>query len=517
MQSDTDSPQPDSADAVESKAVLAETPPPAGTGGPAELPTAHSALRQLRVNIGNAFRLALFLRVPEARMPAGPGQLIAFVGFGTIVPLAGSLADTGIHGEIHFQALQGILFHVALMLCAGVMIALVARRPEKSLAVVQMMLMIAVAVDLLGFAASFIPVPDAVGRTAYRFVGRYASLLPAIWLAATSLVATVRLLHLSLRGRFGAALIATLIIGLPLATNYRDRDIWGESYADSKAKAESYLRDTFTQEDIFYAQPQLLERELSALRPQVPGKSEVFFIGMAGHAYQDVFRKEVDAVAQLMEERFDAKGHTIRLINNRHTMETMPIASLTSLDASLKRVAATMDIEEDILVLFLTSHGSEEHRFSLDLYPMQFNELDPQALRETLDESGIKYRVVVVSACYSGGFIEPLKNDNTLVITASAADRNSFGCSNENDWTYFGKAYFDQALRKTTSFTEAFALAKPAIEARESKDNFTPSSPQISIGTGISGKLRALQKQLDQAVKSAAKPSAAGQPSRQNP
>ena len=127
--------------------------------------------------------------------------------------------------------------------------------------------------------------------------------------------------------------------------------------------------------------------------------TEVFFIGMAGHGYQDVFKKEVDAVTELMRERFDANGHTIRLINNRHSVATTPIASVTSLTASLKRTAAVMDIEEDILVLFLTSHGSEAHRFSLDLYPLQFKELDPPALRKALDESGIKYRVVVISAC----------------------------------------------------------------------------------------------------------------------
>jgi hypothetical protein len=155
-----------------------------------------------------------------------------------------------------------------------------------------------------------------------------------------------------------------------------------------------------------------------------------------------------------------------------------------------------MDRDEDVLVLFLTSHGSESHRFSLELWPLRFKELDPAALRALLDASGIRNRVVIVSACYSGGFIAPLKDEHTAVITASAADRNSFGCSNEAQWTYFGKAYFDEALRGTYSFTQAFENAKPVIAARERADGYDPSDPQMAVGGAIAGTLEALERQL---------------------
>ena len=456
------------------------------------------AIHLLSRNILNAFRLAIFLRVPEARMPVTWWQVVAFTLLSVAVPMLRSLWETNFGGEFHAPALQGMLFHVPLLICAAVAMAYVAHQPGKALATVQMLLMIAVGIDVLCVATSLLwdGSSGALIRTIHRIVGRAAPYLPAIWLAGASLVAAIRLLSIAPRMRLPAVLIAAIIIALPLATTFRDRSMWSESYEDRKAEAESYLRNNLTQEDIFYRQPELLARELAALQPQRPGVTEVFFIGMAGHGYQDVFKKEVDAVTELMRERFDAKGHTIRLINNRHTVASTPIASVTSLTASLKRTAAVMDVEEDILVLFLTSHGSEAHRFSLDLYPLQFKDLDPPALRRSLDESGIKFRVVVISACYSGGFVDALKDENTLVISASAPDRNSFGCSNENDWTYFGKAYFDEALRNTTSFTEAFALAKPVIEAREKKDDYTPSDPRIAEGAGIKVKLAALQRQL---------------------
>jgi hypothetical protein len=207
--------------------------------------------------------------------------------------------------------------------------------------------------------------------------------------------------------------------------------------------------------------------------------------------------REVDSVARLFKERFGSEGRAVRLVNNPKTVLDTPIASMTSLRAALKRIAELMDRDEDVLVLFLTSHGSESHRFSLSLWPLRFNELDPAALRSALDASGIRNRVVIVSACYSGGFVEPLKDDNTVVITASAADRNSFGCSNEAEWTYFGKAYFDEALRGTYSFTQAFEQAKPVIAARERRDGYDPSNPQMVVGDAIAARLRILERQLE--------------------
>ena len=79
-------------------------------------------------------------------------------------------------------------------------------------------------------------------------------------------------------------------------------------------------------------------------------------------------------------------------------------------------------------------------------------------------------------------------------MTASAKDRNSFGCSNEADFTYFGKAYFDEALRSGDSFVEAFDHALPTIAAREKKEDYTPSDPQRFVGAGIAAKLEAWRR-----------------------
>ena len=157
------------------------------------------------------------------------------------------------------------------------------------------------------------------------------------------------------------------------------------------------------------------------------------------------------------------------------TVRETPIATRTALAQTLKRVGSLMKQDEDVLFLFLTSHGSKDGRFSLSFPPLRLNDLTPTELKAMLDEAGIRNRVIVVSSCYSGAFIEALRDDDTMIMTASARDRNSFGCSNEADFTYFGKAYFDEALRATDSFSEAFDRALPVIAEREKKEDYEPS------------------------------------------
>jgi len=161
-----------------------------------------------------------------------------------------------------------------------------------------------------------------------------------------------------------------------------------------------------------------------------------------------------------------------------------------------------MDREQDILFLFLTSHGSREHEFVLSQKGMSLPDLPAKTLAALLKDSGIRWKVVVVSACYSGGFIPPLRDEATLVITAARADRTSFGCADENDFTYFGRAYFKEALPKANSFQHAFRQAEILVkewEAKDAKDaaaaggkpdKDAESLPQMSVGSEIEAHLR---------------------------
>ena len=173
-----------------------------------------------------------------------------------------------------------------------------------------------------------------------------------------------------------------------------------------------------------------------------------------------MFKKETLSIATLLDERFDTAGRSILLISHPSLADELPIATLTSLREALDAVAEHIDPEEDVVLLHLTSHGSETHELSVEFRGLELQVIRPEDLRAALDDAGIKWRIVVVSACYSGGFIEALREEHTMVLTASDAKHTSFGCGNDFDFTYFSKAYYDEALRKTYSFEQAFVLAK---------------------------------------------------------
>jgi hypothetical protein len=239
-------------------------------------------------------------------------------------------------------------------------------------------------------------------------------------------------------------------------------------------------------------QPQLLREEIQALAPQRPGVRDLYFVGFAGYGDQDVFRKEVERVRELFDREFGTGGHSLVLVNNPATLDRYPLATLENLKTVLAAIGKEFDPNEDVLFLFLTSHGSQRSGFALRLNGRRLGDIAPRQLADALAAAGIKNRVVVISSCFSGQFVAPLANDDSLVITAAAANRTSFGCSTDAEWTYFGKGYFLDALPIRKKFIPAFYDAQNIVAAREVGDQMPPSQPQISIGSRIEKVLKEL-------------------------
>lgn len=274
---------------------------------------------------------------------------------------------------------------------------------------------------------------------------------------------------------------------------FSDERLWYSTQPDEIAVAPS---SRLVHEMTFYAQPDLLQRALKGLTAERPGQTDWYFLGVGGAAYQDVFRHETESVRALFDTRFATSGRSLVLINNDDTVDSQPIATRTSIARSLHAMAAHMNRDQDVLFLFLTSHGSESHEIELNYEPLELVGITPEWLRRTLDETGIRRRVIVLSACYSGGFIPTLQTPDTLLITASDAKHASFGCSDDADLTYFGRAFFDEALRREYSLKAAFDSAGAAIRERERSDGFEQSHPQWVIGARMEAELPQLEKTL---------------------
>jgi hypothetical protein len=213
---------------------------------------------------------------------------------------------------------------------------------------------------------------------------------------------------------------------------------------------------------------------------------------MGGYGLEKVFLNEVEYVRDLFDRRFDTAGRSMVLVNNSETLTRYPLANHHNLADSLAVIGKIIDPDEDVLFLFMTSHGSKEHKFSVSFGPVPLDDITPQQVRLALDEAGIQWRVIVVSSCYSGGFIEPLRTPQTLIITAAADDRTSFGCGTHSEFTDFGTAYFKYALERQPNFIGAFDIAAKWIEEKEHQEQRSRSMPQRYVGAEIRAKLAQL-------------------------
>ena len=458
-------------------------------------------LAGLGQNLIAGLRLAFFIRTDVTRLRLTPEQLIALAILDLLVNFVASFLSTGFDGHFNLWALPRALMYLPFLMLAAYVIARREHQPSLFLALTIALISAGLPVEIVARADSAAFGIRWIGNSRWAaYIFSYAVIL---WWLTVIGCTVFRFTSGGKLYRLGHYVVAVVLMVVPevLIPAGVQGDLWAPPYRDNESTRKRDDLYAATKEQNLYAQPEILARELAALRPQRNGVTDLYFIGFAGYASEDVFMKEIDVVSRLFSERFDAKGRMLALVNNPKTLDRYPMATRTSLSRALARIGAIINREEDVLFLYLTSHGSENHQFSVQFWPFQLKDIDPPALKQMLDGSGIKWRVIVISACYAGGFVEALKDDFTLVVTAADATHTSFGCGSESDFTYFGKAYFDQALRHTYSFTNAFDEAKTSIEQREKSEGRTPSNPQIHAGSAIKKQLANLERRLAAAAK----------------
>jgi hypothetical protein len=240
------------------------------------------------------------------------------------------------------------------------------------------------------------------------------------------------------------------------------------------------------------AQGRLLDDALFNVPASTPAV-ELYTLTLGGDGKQSVFLRESDYVSNMLASRFGAFGQ-IRLVNHRDHLVDRPMATRENLRRAAQTLAERSG-PEDLIFIYLTSHGTSEHELVLDQPRMELSDLPADELAAVLAPLKNRDKIIVISACYSGGFIPALKDERTLIMTASRADRVSFGCSEEANFTYFGDALFAQALNQTDDLEQAFKMAKATVAERELADNFEASEPQIWAPKTVLSHWQLLRKQ----------------------
>ncbi|MFZ6760692.1 C13 family peptidase [Undibacterium sp. Ji50W] len=323
-----------------------------------------------------------------------------------------------------------------------------------------------------------------------------------VYLAPVCVVLLIQLLFLwrasDRRKTIMVSVIVVMLVVCGLELSTRSMTFW---YPREQSKTSEDAADKSPEitQEIFEQQAALFARKLADIQPQRPGTIDLYSLTFAPYGEENVFLNETSMVSQVMAQRFDAQGRSLQLANNPRTMATLPWATPLNLQRAIAHIARRMDVNEDILFMHLSSHGASDGELSAGMWPLTIKPVTPADLKQWLDDAGVKYRVISISACYAGNWVAPLSDVNTLVMTASDADHTSYGCGSKSDLTFFGRAMYDEQLRKQTlSFEAAHAAARPIIKQREEEGGKSDgySNPQIAVGEQIRARLKLLEQRL---------------------
>jgi hypothetical protein len=343
-------------------------------------------------------------------------------------------------------------------------------------------------------ALGLVPLPLLVASIIATFLG------PVLLLAAILAVLLYAYVFLSraMRALTGesqrAAAIAgvAFLIGFVWLTDALDviPDVWASPEVEEAADSTDTHADA---EELLFEQSAKIDRALAAIHPGASSAPNAFFLGFAGVGAQKVFAQEIGLASRVLSERYGMEGRSLSLLNDERDLQRAPLATVSGLKYALRGLSGRMNLDRDVLFLSISSHGAQDPAIAVSNADLPLDDLTDEDLAEALRDSGIKWRVVIISACYAGGFIESLKDPRTIVIAAAAADRTSFGCSNDSDLTYFGEAFYRDALPEARSLRDAFDKAKSAIGIRERHERVEASKPQAFFGAELESKLASMK------------------------
>jgi len=286
-------------------------------------------------------------------------------------------------------------------------------------------------------------------------------------------------------GRIGVGLVALWLLAVAPAAAQQQRDPFNGQFGSVELARPPAEAAQFAK---------LMGDALEGLAPQRPGTGDVYLVTAALWG-DPVFEREAAQAEEILRAHLGAEGRSILLTAGGELSRRYPPASPNNIAAALGQVGSLIDPAEDLVVVFITSHGAQDGTLSFRENNRLGAAMRPAHLHDLLQQAGIRNRVVIVSACFSGAFIAPLMDDNTIVLTAAASDRSSFGCQPQRDWTFFGDAFFNRALRGGGSMLTAFDEAKVQIERWEREQNLSPpSNPQRFVGPRAADLLRRAER-----------------------
>lgn len=360
--------------------------------------------------------------------------------------------------------------------------------------VLGMMLLATFPASLLFLGFEFLPHAVGAGWLPRQWLGVLRQYGWWLWVAVFAywLAVLLRVLLTYFHKVWLACVFALCIAAFSLFAAFQlDYQSWYPEYDE----AENDVERLVLSQAVFEKQLDIFGRVLD-VPAGVAGTPELFAIVYAPYANDGmVFLNESALVTEVLDARYQAGKRTVQLVNHASTTDTIAWATPTNLRRAVAVMAKKMNADEDVLLIYATSHGGQNAVLASSHWPLEVEGLNATELAEILDDYGVRYRVVMVSACYSGSWIDALAGDSTLLMTAADAEHTSYGCGKLSELTFFGRALFDEQLRSDQTLEQAFNAASPVIQKREEEagknDGF--SNPQLRVGDGIRPILQQLE------------------------
>lgn len=198
------------------------------------------------------------------------------------------------------------------------------------------------------------------------------------------------------------------------------------------------------------------------------------------HSQSKAFKNDVLS-AEAFAKSIDPNALIIKLANPAQGDEgDWPQATAENFQFVMAKMAEVAR-PQDKLVLLISSHA-KPGAVGINIANKNQAPLTPETVSKALEPLKSTPTLVVLSACYSGGFIKELQAPQRIILTATDNRRTSLGCKYKPGNTYFGDALFNQPNAVQSSVLQWMKQATGTMQTLEKKARRPASRPQIYVG-----------------------------------
>ncbi|HEV2170968.1 MAG TPA: C13 family peptidase [Candidatus Binatus sp.] len=440
-----------------------------------------SALASLGRNLAAGLRLALFMPVSRTAFRITPAQLVLLTIVSATIDIDADWVRAAHEARFSILGLHSELLSLGLLVLTGAVFAAV-RRDQSLLLALPVVVLASFPVIQIASVIPDLPRADpSMSDAARRFLGEAFS----VWVAVLCMRAVYVCIDPRLPRRRAWALGGGLLLVAPIWFPHwlGPLDPWWREVDLLSASADSVNPAS---EPALAAQQFLMDRALDALDDEQPGVTDLYFVGFAPDARRSGFARDVELAARTMDERWGTRGRSVLLVNSPTTIAERPYATITNLRETLLEIGDIIDPDDDLVMVYLIGDSNRDHALAAVNPPLELVPLSPAGLRQLFDAAGIRWRVIVVSTCYAGSWLDAMKDTDTVVIASSAAGVHADGCEGGIGVTPFGEAFFGKGMRSSDDIAGAFAVARAKLAGQGA------ATPVMWMGPAIAEHLKSL-------------------------